>query len=555
MYKLLLAWRYLRSRYIALASIVSVTLGVATLVVVNSVMSGFTTEMHKRLHGILSDIEFSGSGLGEIHDVDGHLADIKQILGDDLECASAIVRVPALVHQQFHGRMITQQLMLIGIDAETYGKVSDFSPYLLAEQHRNQPAFDLLESGYDERLGDEAGWDYRRRYTQFQREQRRLMNEAYGISGDSGVVENLDESAFVESDDESSQPAASGVVFTPLPAQPPVIVSDGETSIDSPPRVVTSPPSGNDPFAAARSREQGHIFDPMVEQHPGIILGVALSSRKFHDPETNEVREVFIDRPGDDVQITLPSSGTPPRPTAGIFTVVDYYESQMHEYDSTLAFVELKELQRLRRMIAPDGSASVTSIQIKLRPGADLDEAHRKLVAAFPPDVYPYQIQSWRDVQGPLLAAVQMEITILNILLFMIIAVAGFGILATFFMIVVEKTRDIGIMKALGAPNGGVMSIFLGYGLSLGIVGAGVGIVMGLLFVGYINEIADVVELITGQEVFDPTIYYFNKIPTIVNPWTVCWIALGAMAIAVLASVLPARHAAKLHPVEALRYE
>ena len=95
MYKLLLAWRYLRSRYIALASIVSVTLGVATLVVVNSVMSGFTTEMHKRLHGILSDIEFSGSGLGEIHDVDGHLADIKQILGDDLECASAIVRVPA----------------------------------------------------------------------------------------------------------------------------------------------------------------------------------------------------------------------------------------------------------------------------------------------------------------------------------------------------------------------------------------------------------------------------------------------------------------------------
>ena len=77
----------------------------------------------------------------------------------------------------------------------------------------------------------------------------------------------------------------------------------------------------------------------------------------------------------------------------------------------------------------------------------------------------------------------------------MIIAVAGFGILATFFMIVVEKTRDIGILKALGAPSRGVMSIFLSYGMSLGLVGTGVGVVIGLLFVAYINKIAAVVGL------------------------------------------------------------
>ncbi|HAN97189.1 MAG TPA: hypothetical protein DCQ98_07055, partial [Planctomycetaceae bacterium] len=82
MYKFLLAWRYLRSRYIALASIVSVTLGVATLIVVNSVMSGFTSEMHKRLHGILSDIELMSPGLGEIYDVEAHVADIRRVLGD-----------------------------------------------------------------------------------------------------------------------------------------------------------------------------------------------------------------------------------------------------------------------------------------------------------------------------------------------------------------------------------------------------------------------------------------------------------------------------------------
>ena len=139
--------------------------------------------------------------------------------------------------------------------------------------------------------------------------------------------------------------------------------------------------------------------------------------------------------------------------------------------------------------------------------------------------------------------------------LFLIIAVAGFGILATFYMIVVEKTRDIGILKALGAPSGGVMSIFLGYGVSLGAVGTGAGIVLGLLFVRYINEIADVVQKITGQEIFDPTIYYFSEIPTIVSPWMVAGVAVGAIAIAVMASVLPSLRAARLHPVEALRYE
>ena len=86
---------------------------------------------------------------------------------------------------------------------------------------------------------------------------------------------------------------------------------------------------------------------------------------------------------------------------------------------------------------------------------------------------------TWEDKQGPLLAAIAIEKGILNVLLFMIVGVAGFGILAIFSMIVVEKTRDIGILKSLGASNGGVMKIFLGYGLLLGVVGAGLGTVAG----------------------------------------------------------------------------
>jgi lipoprotein-releasing system permease protein len=148
-----------------------------------------------------------------------------------------------------------------------------------------------------------------------------------------------------------------------------------------------------------------------------------------------------------------------------------------------------------------------------------------------------------------------MEKSVLNLLLFLIIAVAGFGILAIFFMIVVEKTKDIGILKALGASRRGIMGIFLSYGLSLGIVGSGMGMFLGLLFVWNINSIRTTLESLTGEKVFDPSIYYFYKIPTIVEPFTVAWIVGGAMLIAVLASILPAIRAAKLHPVEALRYE
>ena len=166
-----------------------------------------------------------------------------------------------------------------------------------------------------------------------------------------------------------------------------------------------------------------------------------------------------------------------------------------------------------------------------------------------------FLVRTWEQEQGPLLQAVEVEAAILNVLLFLIIAVAGFGILAIFYMIVVEKTRDIGVLKALGASSTGVMSIFLSYGLGLGIVGSGVGVGLGLLFVRYINEIEDVLSWITGKRIFDETIYYFHEIPTTVNPGTVLWVAVGAMLIAVLASVLPARRAARLDPVRALRYE
>ncbi|TWT52787.1 Lipoprotein-releasing system transmembrane protein LolE [Rubripirellula amarantea] len=513
MYRLLLCFRYLRTRYIALASIISVTLGVATLIVVNSVMAGFSVEMHERLHGLASDILIECHTSGGMPDPDAHLREIKKVCGDQLAGSSVSVHVPAMLGIDFGGQLITRHVNLVGIDAETYDDVSHFGRYLLHPENKDSATFDLRDGGYapDRDSFPRSGWEYRRMRTIYERE----------LALEQKRVDALSHSPTADS----------------IPSGP----SFGFAAPD-----------------VLRERTDGQVaeeFDPMIDQYPGLVLGISTCSIRYRDAENN-VSDRYYCRPGDDVRMMFPNAGDDTKVVNQRFTVVDMYESGMSEYDSTFAFCRLDQLQDFRGMVDPGtGARSVTTIQLKLVEGASLNAVRDALRKRFPPDVYAYDIQTWRDMQGPLLAAVRLETTILNILLFLIIAVAGFGILATFFMIVVEKTRDIGTLKALGASSGGVMSIFLSYGLLLGIVGSGAGLIGGLIFVDNINAIAGVIEKITGQEVFDPTVYYFTEIPTIIHPFTMVWVMLGAVAIAAMASVLPALRAARMHPVRALRFE
>ena len=572
MYKLLLSWRYLKTRFIALASIVSVTLGVATLIVVNSVMAGFVNQMQSRIHGILSDVEISAPLLSDIKEPKAFIEEVRQIVGDDLKELTSVVRSNALISFNFHDRQWTQHVMLLGIDDETFGKVTDFEPYLTNEIKKEKFSFELEETGYTK--FNNAGWNYRREKFWQQQELQKLQREYQSLYDQDAKRVMLDQNSSGYSPDgrliknNSPAPAATTAPkakFVSLPQTPPDIeeiyqdkTDDQDNSKD---HFAAVKPDGTvelapfDPHMGLRKRLTAEeMFDPARDQYTGIILGLGISERKMrqHDGTTSEI---YMVNPGDDVQMTFLSGGAA-KPVIENFTIADFYSSNMHEYDSSFAFVPLSELQKLRGMVDPlTGQGSVSAIQIKLNEGADLDEVRDRLLSRFPPDQYALNIRTWQDSQRPLLSAIQMELTILNILLFMIIAVAGFGILATFFMIVVEKTRDIGILKALGAPSRGVMSIFLSYGMSLGLVGTGVGVVLGLLFVAYINKIAAVVGFVTGQEVFDPEFYYFSEIPTMVSPTMVVFVGMGAILIAVLASVLPALRAARLHPVEALRYE
>jgi lipoprotein-releasing system permease protein len=542
MYKLLLCWRYLRTRWIALASVVSVTLGVATMIVVNAVMAGFSHEMQTRIHGILSDLVFESHSMSGFQDPQWHMDEIRRAGGDDIEGMTPTVAVPAMLNFQIRGQWITRQVMLIGIDEATHASVSDFGRYLQHPANREQLSFDLRSGGYDTvdsqaGVGDPtrpalegAGWPHRRMRVERERLWREKL-DADRAAADTAVG------------DASEGP---GNPVRPVDQQvDAVLAATGTPAADG-----SAPaPAMEDPFTAKRPQDQGTRMDPAKEQFTGIVPGIGLAS--FRD---SSGMDRFLTLPGDDVKITFPTAGTPPKAVSDTFTIVDFYESKMSEYDSNFVFVPIASLQRMRGMIDPQsGLVSVNSIQIKLRKGAKLEEVRDRLRQAFPPDLYA--VASWRDKQGPLLAAVDMEMAVLNILLFLIIAVAGFGILAIFFMIVVEKTRDIGILKSLGARASGIAGIFLGYGLFLGIVGAGVGLALGLSIAMNINTIRVGVEWLTGERVFDPSIYYFFKIPTIIDPVTVTWIVAGAVGIAVASSVLPALRAARLHPVEALRHE
>ncbi len=510
MYKLLLCWRYLRTRYIALASIISVMLGVATMIVVNAVMEGFTHEMRDRIHGILSDLVFESQSLDGFPDADRRMQEIRKVAGDYIAGMSPTVHIPAMLGYSVGSQYITKQIMLIGVDQTTYSSVSDFGQFLQHPENRKQLDFNLRPSGYDvydhqatdpDKLQPRsdmqaAGWEYRKRKAKFMQH----------VEVPKGALEG-----------NPFQPAA--------------------------PAAVNAPPG--EPASAGG----GTVFDPGKEQFTGCVLGIGLCAYR-----TLEGADGFLALPGDDVEISYPTAAKPPKVQSNKFTVVDFYESKMNEYDSNFVFVPITELQRIRGMIDPTtGIANCNAIQIRLKQGVDLNMVRDLLRSKFPPQIF--KVSTWQDKEGALIAAVNLETRLLNVLLFLIITVAGFGILAIFFMIVVEKTRDIGILKSLGASGRGILGIFLGYGLSLGIVGATVGLVLGLVFIRYINHIADFVGWVTGQPVFDPSIYYFQKIPTIVHWPTVAWIVAGAMMIAILASILPARRAARLHPVEALRYE
>ena len=610
MYKLLLIWRYLLTRRIALVSVVSVTLGVATMIVVNAVMLGFSREMENRIHGALSDVTVSAYSLRGFDDVDARIRDAQKVAGDMIDAITPTVTTPGMLSFEFGGgEVITRQVQIVGIDAATNERVTAIAQYLQHPENRKALSFDLREDGYDVRnptFGDdgvsrprlaEAGWKKRRadaKYEKYRWEERRRRREilektpqadsappiedvaastdAPAVDPYGAALQNFPKAPTYDPMEETTAdaPAAptapspfdAGFPESPsldsAPSAPELAEIGGvENAEDDSPRVPNAVAAT--PFDGLAEFETG--IDKETTQETGAILGVGLVSgmrRRHLNPTTGveELRESLATVPGADVTLSFLGVNFE-NPTRAFvsdrFTVVDLYECRMAEYDESFVFVPIDRLQKLRGMIADDGTKMATQLLIKAKPGVKIEDLRDRLRAAeeFPEQLF--EIETWRDQQATTLAAVEMELSILNVLLFLSICVAGFGILAIFFMIVVEKTRDVGILKSLGASGNGIMQIFLLYGLALGVVGAGLGTALGFWFVANIQEVADFLSKMMGREVFDPSIYMFHQVPAIIEPATVFWIVVGSLFIAVASSVLPALRAARLKPVDALR--
>ena len=199
MFKLLLTWRYLLTRYIALVSVISVTLGVATMIVVNAVMLGFQREMENRMHGVLSDVTISAwASLRGFDDVDQRMKDVRSVAGDLIEAVTPTVSTEALLNFELPGgESITKPVQLIGIDTRTQAQVTSIAQYLQHPENRKQLSFALREDGYDTRnhlagknsverpLLSTAGWVHRRHEAKY--EKYRSEEEAR----QKGIVQNL----------------------------------------------------------------------------------------------------------------------------------------------------------------------------------------------------------------------------------------------------------------------------------------------------------------------------------------------------------------------------
>jgi len=164
-------------------------------------------------------------------------------------------------------------------------------------------------------------------------------------------------------------------------------------------------------------------------------------------------------------------------------------------------------------------------------------------------------VETWEERQSNLLKAVNNEKFLLAFVLFFIVVVACFTIFATLTMTVVEKTRDIGVLRALGATPGGILSIFMLNGTLVGTLGAGLGYALGMLVAFNVNSIRGFLRSSFGWDIFPSDIYLFDRIPTHIDHPAALKFAIGACASALVFAIIPAVRAARLRPVRALRYE
>lgn len=222
------------------------------------------------------------------------------------------------------------------------------------------------------------------------------------------------------------------------------------------------------------------------------------------------------------------------------------YDGEDTSMDLSRLYFDIDDLRRIAKI-----KDEYHTIRVKLVDPQDASEVKQDFKRLYP----GFQTATWRDHRADYLRAVNNEKVLLAIVLSFIVLLGGFVILATLTLTVVEKTRDIGVLAALGATRRGILGLFVGNGLLIGVLGAVLGVGLGWVFTDNVNVIKDFLADRMGVEIFPADIYLFRDIPTIWDWSTIALIAGGSILMAFVAGFIPAMRAARMDPIRALRHE
>ena len=253
---------------------------------------------------------------------------------------------------------------------------------------------------------------------------------------------------------------------------------------------------------------------------------------------------------GDRLTVVTPEGDVTPfgvSPRVKSYPIGAIFEMGMSEYDSSIAFMPLEEAQ-----LYFNSEGVVQTIEVFLRDPDDVDRMRGPIEQAADRPLY---LIDWRQRNASFFAALEVERNVMFMILTLIVLVAALNIVSGLIMLVKDKGRDIAILRTMGATRWGIMRVFLMTGSSIGFVGTFAGLILGLIVTLNISSIQSAVQMLTGAEVWDPTVRFLSQIPADMDVGETASIVLMALGLSFVATLLPAWRAAKLDPVDALRYE